>query len=99
MYASNLNFSEAALDELAAMKDKVHEIRNFYGEDSVEYRNASESFGRVVYTMIRLGGTIHKDSHLSLIGSNDHITYGVVWFGDKNKATSLPESGEWSVHS
>jgi len=94
-----IEITDLALAEIDAMRNRVHELRLSYGEDSPEYKNAMNSFGHVMHKIMILGGTIFKDGELSLVCSNDYITYGVVWFGDRNADSLTPESGEWSVHS
>jgi len=94
-----IEFTDLALIEIDRMRDRVREIGYCYGENSEEYLKAVDSFAHVMHKIVVMGGTIWKDSDLSLVCSNNFITYGVVWFGDKNDNEFMPETGEWSVHS
>ena len=95
----DIKFTEQALAEIDEMRNKIHDIRNAYGEESPQYIKATTSFAHVMYKIIALGGTIFRDANLSLLGHNNYITYGVIWFGDKNGNDLYPETGEWSIHS
>lgn len=92
-----LNFTSEAFNELENMRNHVLMVRNFYGDKSPEFMKVSDSFGHVMFNLVRLGGNVYRDGELSLLGSNDYMTYGVIWFGDSN--SDGPEVGEWSIHS
>lgn len=110
---TDLRFTPEARQTITAMKDRVNELRAWYGPDHAATMKAERSLAAVLVTMIGLGGFIGKDGDISLFCRNEHIAYGVIWHNDpypdvayaegvdgsKFLISGVPRPGEWSVHS
>lgn len=96
-------FDQRAVQTVQRMGDYVARLRSFYGEDSVEHRQAAASLAHSLQAMIGLGGRVSQDGELGLYGVS-LIHYGVVFHsrGVPEAYTGIdgaPQPGEWSVHS
>ena len=104
--------NEQAEQTFAKILEHPSRVAAAFGEKSEEAGKTALSLTRVLTVVNRLGGKLWADSPLSLYGVNEHISYGVVFFRDKNfdevleqnyflrdEDDTYPQPGEWSVHS
>ena len=88
---------------LENMQQRVWDIANTYGLNSVDYQKALLSFQQCIMQMLRFGGKVYGEDDLSLIVES-YITLGIIFHRTKYKHEdggwdADPLKGEWSTHS
>lgn len=98
-----LAITSSAEQVIGDMQRRVSDVAMFYGRLSGEHVGMLESLTRAMAGMMRLGGTLYRDTaDLSLFGSS-WIAYGVIFhpvYKTVDGKTVRDELlGEWSIHS
>lgn len=86
-----LEFTDEGLSEFTRMSDHVTRLGNYYGESSVEYFTALQSFHQCVASLIRLGGRASKDGEFNLIS---YTPSGFVYGFNSHKRDFSPETAQ-----
>lgn len=90
-YTYEFTVSREAVDTISAMRDHVARLGAYYGQNSTEYRVASESLYRQLATLfgspLAEKSRVSRDGDLSLLVVGG-ITFGVIWHGSRRHCTT-----------
>lgn len=93
-----LEITPEAEQTIGAMRDRVNEVAQLYGEHSPQHVEMLRSLTDALMHVLRLGGRISKDDDLALLGVS-WIVYGVIFFPKRVDGQRHNLLGDWSVHS